>query len=218
MAISMRGLRVKPTYEDLIGVAVSDDLQHIKFPNRDASFLRNGFVLSQLDGEGMRSMEKQQEMASKEAYKEHVLKEIAKNTGSNIHDLRNDNHDDMRKERIDRAVNSNVPEQYAMSQDDASMSQQDASMSQKDASISDESFPHRPRSDASRSHTSVKTEPSSSSSSSSSSPNPPPDSAATADYTDEVQRQMELTQANLRLMVKQEQEKRRIAAETVKRS
>ena len=40
MAISMRGLRVKPTYEDLIGVAVSDDLQHIKFPNRDASFFK----------------------------------------------------------------------------------------------------------------------------------------------------------------------------------
>ena len=159
-------------------------------------------------------------MASKESYKEHLLKEIAKNTGSNIHDLRNDNHDDMRKERIDRAVNSNVPGQYAMSQDDASMSQRDASMSsrdasmsQKDASISAESFPNRPRSDASRSHTSVKTE----SSSSSSSPNPPPDSAATADYTDEVQRQTALTHANLTLLIKQEQEKRRIAAEEVKK-
>ena len=74
MAISMRGLRVKPTYEDLIGVAVSDDLQHIKFPNRDATFLRNGFVLSQLDGEGTRAMEKQQEMASKQVFKEHLLK------------------------------------------------------------------------------------------------------------------------------------------------
>ena len=130
----------------------------------------------------------------------------------------------MRKERIDRAVNGNVPEHYSMSQDDASMSQQDASMSQqdasmtqKDASISEEPFPHRPRTDASRSHTSVKTEPSSSSSSSSSSPNPPPDSAATADYTDEIQRQMELTQANLILLIKQEQEKRRIAAEKVKK-
>ena len=69
MAISMHGLRVKPTYEDLIGVAVSDDLQHIKFPNRDASFLFIFFALSQLDGEGMRAIEKQQEMASKEAYK-----------------------------------------------------------------------------------------------------------------------------------------------------
>ena len=213
MAYAIQGLKVHRQYEDLIGVAVSDKLYNIKFPNRNATFLRNGFVLSQLDGEGMRQMEKQQEMASKESYKEHLLKEIAKNTGSNIHDLRNDNHDDMRKERIDRAVNSNVPEQYAMSQDDASMSQRDASMSQKDASISAESFQHRPRSDASRSHTSVKTE----SSSSSSSPNPPPDSAATADYTDEVQRQTELTQANLTLLIKQEQEKRRIAAEKVKK-
>ena len=56
MAQAMKGLRLKPTYDDLIGVAVSDDLQHIKFHNRDASFLRNGFVLSQLDGEGMRQM------------------------------------------------------------------------------------------------------------------------------------------------------------------
>ena len=74
MAISMKGLRLKPTYEQLIDVAVSDGLDNIRFPNRDASFLRNGFVLSQLDGEGMRQMEKQQEMASKESYKEHLLK------------------------------------------------------------------------------------------------------------------------------------------------
>ena len=74
MAYAIPGLRVKPSYEQLIGVAVSDDLQNIKFPNRDATFLRNGFVLSQLDGEGMRAMQRQQEMASKEAYKEHLLK------------------------------------------------------------------------------------------------------------------------------------------------
>ena len=69
MASAMKGLRLKPTYEQLIDVAVSDGLDNIRFPNRDASFLRNGFVLSQLDGEGMRQMEKQQEMASKESYK-----------------------------------------------------------------------------------------------------------------------------------------------------
>ena len=78
MAFAMKGLRLKPTCEQLIGVAVSGGLHNIRFPNRDATFLRNGFVLSQLDGEGMRQMEKQQEMASKESYKEHVLKEIAK--------------------------------------------------------------------------------------------------------------------------------------------
>ena len=57
MANSIPGLRVKPSYEQLINVAVSDDLHLIKFPNRDATFLRNGFVLSQLDGEGMRAMQ-----------------------------------------------------------------------------------------------------------------------------------------------------------------
>ena len=36
MAIAMRGLKVKPSYEQLIGVATSDGLEHIKFPNRDA--------------------------------------------------------------------------------------------------------------------------------------------------------------------------------------
>ena len=115
MSIAIKGLRVKPNYESLINVAVSDKLYNIKFPNRNATFLRNGFVLSQLDGEGMRQMEKQQEIASKESYKEHLLKEIAKNTGSNIHDLRNDNHDDMRRARVDSAL------YFDMSQGDGEM-------------------------------------------------------------------------------------------------
>ena len=70
--MSMKGLRLKPTYEQLIGVAVSDDLGHIRFPNRNAYFLRNGFILSQLDGEGARIMERQQELTSKEPHKEHT--------------------------------------------------------------------------------------------------------------------------------------------------
>ena len=94
MAIAMRGLRLKPKYEDLIGIAVSDELRNIKFPNRDAKFLRDGFLLSQLDGEGMRQMEKQQEMAAKEAFKENLLKQIAKHTGANMHDLRNESMND----------------------------------------------------------------------------------------------------------------------------
>ena len=57
MTVAMKGLRLKPKYEELINVAVSDKLYNIKFPNRNASFLRNGFVLSQLDGEGARIME-----------------------------------------------------------------------------------------------------------------------------------------------------------------
>ena len=93
-------------------MTVSDKLYNVKFPNRDASLVRNGFVLSQLDGEGMRTMERQQEMASKESYKEHLLKQIATNTGANIHDLRNDSHQEMRTERVEKTVH------FDISQDD----------------------------------------------------------------------------------------------------
>ena len=65
MAVAMQSLRVKPKYEQLIGVALPDGLEQIKFPNRNAQFLRNGFVLSQLDGEGMRVMEDQQKYSLK---------------------------------------------------------------------------------------------------------------------------------------------------------
>ena len=81
MAIALRGLRVKPSYEQLIGVAFSDELENVKFPNRDATFLRNGFVLSQLDGEGMRVMQLQQEQAMNESLKYHLLKQTSQETG-----------------------------------------------------------------------------------------------------------------------------------------
>ena len=58
MAIAVQGLRVRPQYEDLINVAISDEVYNIKFLKRDAKFLREGFIMSQLDGEGMRQMEK----------------------------------------------------------------------------------------------------------------------------------------------------------------
>ena len=72
MTVAKKGLRLRPRYEELIGVAVSGKLYNTRFPNRVAELLREGFVLSQLDGEGMGQMEKQQGQASKEAYKEHV--------------------------------------------------------------------------------------------------------------------------------------------------
>ena len=40
MANPMQGLRVKPSYEQLINVAVSDEVENSKFPNRNAQFLR----------------------------------------------------------------------------------------------------------------------------------------------------------------------------------
>ena len=50
MAIIMQWL--KPKYEDLIGVAVSDKLYNIKFPDRDATFLRNGLFYHNLMEKG----------------------------------------------------------------------------------------------------------------------------------------------------------------------
>ena len=117
MTVAMNGLRLRPRYEDLTGVAVSDKLYNIKFPNRYAKFLREGFVLSQLDGEGARIMKEQQKQASKEAYKEHLLKQIAKNTGANFHDLRNHAHQEMRAERVENAVH------FDISRDDVTMTQ-----------------------------------------------------------------------------------------------
>ena len=108
MAIAMEGLKLKPKYEHLINVAVSDGLGHMKFLNRNAQFIRNGFVLSQLDGEGARIMEIQQELVSKQAFKESFLKQIAINTGPNLSDLRNQHGADLRTERVNQALNTNA--------------------------------------------------------------------------------------------------------------
>ena len=100
MANSIQGLRVKPSYEQLVSVAVPDGLETIKFPNRNSPFLRNWFIMSQLDGEGIIIMDKQQDIASKQAFKYKILKDIAINTGANLHDLRSESHQEMRDDRI----------------------------------------------------------------------------------------------------------------------
>ena len=78
----MKGLIIKPTYEQLIGIAVSDGLEQIKFPNRNAKFLREGFVMSQLDGEGARVMEDQQQRHTKEVYMDSALRSLSSERGS----------------------------------------------------------------------------------------------------------------------------------------
>ena len=120
MAIAMRGLTVKPSYEQLVGVASSDGLGQIKFPNRDAKFIRDGVSLSQLDGEGMGQMQLQQEQASKQAFNEHLLQHIAISTGSDLSDLRNKSEADLRTERVNQALNPNA-QFYNTSQRDQEM-------------------------------------------------------------------------------------------------
>ena len=53
-------------------------------------------------------MQLQQEQASKQAFKEHLLKQIAMNTGSNLSDLRNQSEADLRTERVNQALNPNT--------------------------------------------------------------------------------------------------------------
>ena len=137
MSYAIKGLKVHRQYEDLINVAVSDELRNIKFPNRDATFLRNGYILSQLDGEGMRQMEHQQEMASKQAYKEHLLKEIAVNTGSNLHELRSESHQELRAERVNQALNPN-PQFFNISQRDHEMETMHSLASSEDTEMRDD--------------------------------------------------------------------------------
>ena len=61
------------------------------------------FILNKLDREGTRQMQLQQEEASRHAFKESLLKQIANNTGSNLPDINNYSDTNNRKDRINRA-------------------------------------------------------------------------------------------------------------------
>merc|ERR1711966_446008 len=64
----------------------------------------NGFVLSQLDGEGMRAMQLQEEQAMKESLKDHLLKQTSQETGVNISDLRIPSEANKRNIRINNML------------------------------------------------------------------------------------------------------------------
>ena len=106
MAVAMRGLKVKPPHEQLTGVASPDGLEQIKFPNRDAEFIRYGFILSQLDGEGMRQIQlQQQERKQRNIFKKkHLLKQASDTTGVNISDLRHSSNAETQTNRINNML------------------------------------------------------------------------------------------------------------------
>ena len=124
MAESTKGLRLKPTSGDLISVAKSDGVEQIIFPNRDAKFMREGFILPQVEGEGARQMELRQEQASKEAYKERLFNKIASNTGSNVSDLRNGSNQERNTHRVHSMFygTPNVTQYFDMSLNDGTQS------------------------------------------------------------------------------------------------
>ncbi len=103
MAVDTKSrLRIRPLYEQLIDTALSDNNRNIKFPNRNATFLRNGFELSQLDGEGQRVMERQQQRAASENYKQSLIKQSAIDSGISASSLRTEVDYQNRQDRVDR--------------------------------------------------------------------------------------------------------------------
>ena len=55
MSIAIRGLRVKPSYEQLINVAVGDGLEQIKFPNRDSTFFKKWVCIKSIGWGGCKN-------------------------------------------------------------------------------------------------------------------------------------------------------------------
>ena len=84
--MALYGLKKKPTLNDVINEFETEP-NPIKYPHRTATFVRNSFVLSQLNGEGMREMEEQQARQMKEAAKEHAIRNLARNSDDSHADL-----------------------------------------------------------------------------------------------------------------------------------
>ena len=69
------GLRRRETYQEIINY-LENEQEIIHYPNRTAKFLRESPYLTQLDGEGQRTLEEQQLNALKQQEKEKILREM----------------------------------------------------------------------------------------------------------------------------------------------
>ena len=76
--VNFAGLRKRDTYEELINYLLTDQ-DIVKYPDRRAKQIRESPYLTQLDGEGMRTMEQQQINTMKEEYKATLLREAGFN-------------------------------------------------------------------------------------------------------------------------------------------
>jgi hypothetical protein len=81
------GLEKNPTYLELINYIETNN-DKIKMPDRRAKFLRNSFYLSQLDGEGMRRQEEQEQLKDREADKDLMIKKFAEDFGLQLQGIK----------------------------------------------------------------------------------------------------------------------------------
>ena len=84
--INYKGLRKRPTYDELVDF-IEKDPERIHYPDRRATELRESPYLTQLDGEGMRQMESSEVNKMKEQQKQHLLRQMAKQTGHSVSHL-----------------------------------------------------------------------------------------------------------------------------------
>ena len=73
--VDFAGLRKRQTYEEIINY-LEHGQELIKYPDRTAKFLKDSPYLTQLDGEGMRTLEEQQLGATRQRAKEDMLREL----------------------------------------------------------------------------------------------------------------------------------------------
>lgn len=81
------GLRKRPTFEGIVDYLASGQ-EKVKFPDREAKFIRNHPYLTQLDGEGMHEMEVQQENAWREQETERRVKDMSSKGFHSVPELR----------------------------------------------------------------------------------------------------------------------------------
>ena len=81
------GLEKNPTYLELINYIETNN-DKIKMPDRRAKFFRNSFYLSQLDGEGMRRQEEQEQLKDREADKDLMIKKFAEDFGLQLQGIK----------------------------------------------------------------------------------------------------------------------------------
>ena len=76
----MQTLRKRLSYDEMVDY-VENDKQKIKFPNRQATFLRNSPFLSQFDGESFIDLEQQENKMNRERLKEVAIRNLARDGG-----------------------------------------------------------------------------------------------------------------------------------------
>ena len=84
--INYKGLRKRPTYDELV-YFIETDPERIHYPDRTATQLRESHYLTQLDGEGMQQMDSLHTNRMKEQQKRHILQDMADQTGKSINEI-----------------------------------------------------------------------------------------------------------------------------------